>query len=177
MNNHKEKLEAWEKRNVQIYRLYRKGRMRKSALARAFNLSPARVASIIKNRERIQKGKRMRSGADYNNWVRLRRDNLLDEAAAVKAPPEIMAIRLETIPMSVRPANCLKRSGMECVGDLVQKTERELLLLGNFGRKSLKEIKDILERLGLHLKPEPRQFCRYSVPREIYNKYFDEAVG
>ena len=51
--------------------------------------------------------------------------------------------------MSVRSYNCLKNANIQTIGDLVQKTEAEMLRTKNFGRKSLNEIKEILSSLGL----------------------------
>ena len=51
--------------------------------------------------------------------------------------------------MSVRSYNCLKNANIQTIGDLVQKTEAEMLRTKNFGRKSLNEIKEILSGLGL----------------------------
>jgi len=53
--------------------------------------------------------------------------------------------------LSVRSANCLKNANINYIGELVQKTEAEMLKTKNFGRKSLNEIKSILEEMGLHL--------------------------
>ncbi len=53
--------------------------------------------------------------------------------------------------LSVRSANCLKNANITYIGELVQKTEAEMLKTKNFGRKSLNEIKSILEEMGLHL--------------------------
>ncbi|MBW1667727.1 MAG: DNA-directed RNA polymerase subunit alpha [Deltaproteobacteria bacterium] len=53
--------------------------------------------------------------------------------------------------LSVRSANCLKNANIELIGELVQKTEAEMLKTKNFGRKSLNEIKGILEEMGLSL--------------------------
>ncbi|MBA2662503.1 MAG: DNA-directed RNA polymerase subunit alpha [Bradymonadaceae bacterium] len=58
---------------------------------------------------------------------------------------------IDELELSVRSFNCLQTAGIKYVGDLVQKTEAELLKTKNFGRKSLKEIKEILEKLGLDL--------------------------
>jgi DNA-directed RNA polymerase subunit alpha len=52
--------------------------------------------------------------------------------------------------LSVRSANCLREAKIEIIGDLVQKTESEMLKYRNFGKKSLFEIKSILENMGLH---------------------------
>jgi DNA-directed RNA polymerase subunit alpha len=53
--------------------------------------------------------------------------------------------------LSVRSANCLKNANITYIGELVQKTEAEMLKTKNFGRKSLNEIKSILEEMGLSL--------------------------
>jgi DNA-directed RNA polymerase subunit alpha len=53
--------------------------------------------------------------------------------------------------LSVRSANCLKNANIMLIGELVQKTEPEMLKTKNFGRKSLNEIKSILEEMGLSL--------------------------
>jgi len=53
--------------------------------------------------------------------------------------------------LSVRSANCLANANIKYIGDLVQKTEAEMLKTKNFGRKSLKEIKEILAEMGLSL--------------------------
>jgi DNA-directed RNA polymerase subunit alpha len=56
---------------------------------------------------------------------------------------------VEDLELSVRSANCLKNAGINLIGDLVQKTETEMLKTKNFGRKSLNEIKAILMEMGL----------------------------
>ncbi|MBQ9816250.1 MAG: DNA-directed RNA polymerase subunit alpha [Proteobacteria bacterium] len=53
--------------------------------------------------------------------------------------------------LSVRSANCLQNANIRYIGELVQKTEADMLKTKNFGRKSLREIKDILQRMGLTL--------------------------
>jgi len=58
---------------------------------------------------------------------------------------------VEELELSVRSANCLKNANIRLIGDLVQKTEAEMLKTQNFGRKSLNEIKDILADMGLSL--------------------------
>ena len=56
---------------------------------------------------------------------------------------------VEELELSVRSANCLKNAGIKLIGELVSKTESEMLKTQNFGRKSLNEIKDILNEMGL----------------------------
>ncbi len=58
---------------------------------------------------------------------------------------------VDELELSVRSANCLENANIKFIGDLVQKTEAEMLKTKNFGRKSLKEIKDILSEMGLGL--------------------------
>lgn len=59
--------------------------------------------------------------------------------------------RIDELELSVRSANCLKNDGINYVGELVQKSEAEMLRTPNFGRKSLNEIKELLARSNLHL--------------------------
>lgn len=59
--------------------------------------------------------------------------------------------KVEELELSVRSANCLKNENIIYIGDLVQKTENEMLKTPNFGRKSLNEIREVLEIMGLSL--------------------------
>ena len=59
--------------------------------------------------------------------------------------------KVEELELSVRSANCLKNDNIVYIGDLVQKTEAEMLRTPNFGRKSLNEIKEVLNKMGIHL--------------------------
>lgn len=59
--------------------------------------------------------------------------------------------RVDELELSVRSSNCLQRAGIEYIWQLVEKSEAEMLKTKNFGRKSLNEIKEILEELGLKL--------------------------
>ena len=58
---------------------------------------------------------------------------------------------VEELELSVRSYNCLKNANIQTIGELVQKTEAEMLKTKNFGRKSLNEIKEILASMGLSL--------------------------
>ena len=62
--------------------------------------------------------------------------------------------KVDELELSVRSANCLKNDNIIYIGDLVQKTESEMLRTPNFGRKSLNEIKEVLASMGLHLGME-----------------------
>ena len=59
--------------------------------------------------------------------------------------------KVDELELSVRSANCLKNDNIVYIGDLIQKTESEMLRTPNFGRKSLNEIKEVLAQMGLHL--------------------------
>ncbi|MGZ8362854.1 MAG: DNA-directed RNA polymerase subunit alpha [Caulobacteraceae bacterium] len=59
--------------------------------------------------------------------------------------------KVDELELSVRSANCLKNDNIVYIGDLIQKTESEMLRTPNFGRKSLNEIKEVLTNMGLHL--------------------------
>ena len=64
---------------------------------------------------------------------------------------EILNRSVEELELSVRSYNCLKNANIQTIGELVQKTEAEMLKTKNFGRKSLNEIKEILSSMGLSL--------------------------
>jgi len=73
-------------------------------------------------------------------------------AAAPQLPfnPALLK-KVDELELSVRSANCLKNDNIVYIGDLIQKTESEMLRTPNFGRKSLNEIKEVLASMGLHL--------------------------
>ncbi len=62
--------------------------------------------------------------------------------------------KVDELELSVRSANCLKNDNIIYIGDLVLKSEAEMLRTPNFGRKSLNEIKEVLSQMGLHLGME-----------------------
>jgi DNA-directed RNA polymerase subunit alpha len=63
---------------------------------------------------------------------------------------ELFNRSVEELELSVRSSNCLKASNIKTLGELVQKTESEMIKFRNFGRKSLNEISEILARHGMH---------------------------
>lgn len=78
-------------------------------------------------------------------------------ASADDDEPEInrqLLRKVDELELSVRSANCLKNDNIVYIGDLVQKTEAEMLRTPNFGRKSLNEIKEVLSQMGLRLGME-----------------------
>ncbi|MCX8109647.1 MAG: DNA-directed RNA polymerase subunit alpha [Syntrophorhabdaceae bacterium] len=84
-------------------------------------------------------------------------EELEDEIETVERPGdkqdfnENLFRSVDELELSVRSANCLKNADIKYIGELVQKTEQEILTTKNFGRKSLNEIKEILSCMGLRL--------------------------
>src|SRR2546430_1835712 len=79
-------------------------------------------------------------------------EGAMEDHAAPEVDPRMAGVLskpIEELDLSVRSANCLKNANIRTLGDLVQRTEREMLSTKNFGRKSLDEIKDVLQSLGL----------------------------
>ena len=77
-----------------------------------------------------------------------------DEDVADEGIDDILAQPIDHLDLSVRSMNCLKSDDIFRVGDLVLRTEQEMLRTPNFGRKSLNEIKEVLENMGLSLGME-----------------------
>ncbi len=84
--------------------------------------------------------------------------NFDEPEAATRADEEddlefnpLLLKKVDELELSVRSANCLKNDNIVYIGDLIQKTEAEMLRTPNFGRKSLNEIKEVLTAMGLHL--------------------------
>jgi DNA-directed RNA polymerase subunit alpha len=91
---------------------------------------------------------------------------------------------VEELELSVRSYNCLKNANIQTIGELVQKTEPEMLKTKNFGRKSLNEIKEILAQMGLSLGmkidengnavPGPTSILPSQALAQSYNSRFDD---
>jgi len=87
-----------------------------------------------------------------------------EEEVEEEEDPEILRVRrlldksVEELELSVRSSNCLRAAEIKTIGDLVQKGEPEMLKFRNFGRKSLKEIQDILGEMGLHFGMDVSRF-------------------
>ena len=77
---------------------------------------------------------------------------------------EVLNRSVEELELSVRSYNCLKNANIQTIGELVQKTEAEMLRTKNFGRKSLNEIKEILANMGLSLGMRIDQHGRLVAP-------------
>lgn len=77
---------------------------------------------------------------------------------------------VDELELSVRAANCLKNANIRLIGELVQKSEQDMLKTKNFGRKSLNEIKEVLAMMGLHLDMKIENF-----PDPKREKKFDKG--
>jgi DNA-directed RNA polymerase subunit alpha len=83
-------------------------------------------------------------------------DNVGGPVGAVgggRSPDGMDDILIEELELGVRSYNCLKRAGIQTVGDLLQKSESELNAIPNFGRKSIEEVIETLKSRGLDLRP------------------------
>ena len=107
--------------------------------------------------------------------------NFEEEAEGVEERPQEEAPALNEnlyrsvneLELSVRAANCLRNANIRFIGELVQKTEQEMLKTKNFGRKSLNEIKEILTEMGLHLGMKLENF----VPPELGSERKEEVLS
>jgi DNA-directed RNA polymerase subunit alpha len=81
--------------------------------------------------------------------------------------------KVDELELSVRSANCLKNDNIVYIGDLIQKTEAEMLRTPNFGRKSLNEIKEVLSGMGLHLGMDVEEWPPENI-EDLAKKYEDQ---
>lgn len=86
----------------------------------------------------------------FVNFEEPTREATQDEVPELAFNPALLK-KVDELELSVRSANCLKNDNIVYIGDLIQKTESEMLRTPNFGRKSLNEIKEVLAQMGLHL--------------------------
>ena len=75
-------------------------------------------------------------------------------ASAIQGPQPEDDMLIDDLDLGVRSLNCLKREGIETVGDLISRSEQELMTIPNFGRKSLDEVRERLESNNLKLRGE-----------------------
>jgi DNA-directed RNA polymerase subunit alpha len=81
-------------------------------------------------------------------------DALPDTVASQPGSDGLDEILIEELELGVRSYNCLKRAGVQTVGDLVRKSESELNAIPNFGQKSIEEVIETLDSRGLSLRPD-----------------------
>jgi DNA-directed RNA polymerase subunit alpha len=89
----------------------------------------------------------------FVNFEEPRREEVAPAIPELAFNPALLK-KVDELELSVRSANCLKNDNIIYIGDLIQKTEAEMLRTPNFGRKSLNEIKEVLAQMGLHLGME-----------------------
>ena len=86
----------------------------------------------------------------FVNFEEPQKETAQDQVPEIGINPALLK-KVDELELSVRSANCLKNDNIVYIGDLIQKTEAEMLRTPNFGRKSLNEIKEVLAQMGLHL--------------------------
>ena len=89
----------------------------------------------------------------FVNFEEPRREEVSTAIPELAFNPALLK-KVDELELSVRSANCLKNDNIVYIGDLIQKSEAEMLRTPNFGRKSLNEIKEVLAQMGLHLGME-----------------------
>lgn len=100
-------------------------------------------------------------------------DDAVDDADKIN---ENLYRTVEELELSVRSANCLKNAGIKLIGELVSKSESEMLKTQNFGRKSLNEIKDILSDMGLTFGMKIEEFPDPEVMRRLRGEQQEEEL-
>lgn len=88
---------------------------------------------------------------DLSDAVEIIEDVVVEETPDTS---EILSMKIEDMELSVRSFNCLKRAGINTVEDLCNKTESEMMKIRNLGNKSLVEVHEILEAMGLSLRKD-----------------------
>jgi len=95
----------------------------------------------------------------------IEREEVHEEDREIQRIRDLLEKSVEELELSVRSANCLRAAGIRSIGELVTKTESAMLKYRNFGRKSLKEISDILGEMGLHFGMDVTPYVRKTVRR------------
>jgi DNA-directed RNA polymerase subunit alpha len=90
----------------------------------------------------------------FVEYVRVSRMKAEEELIRLSIPSEKYEMPIDQLDLSVRTMNCLRRSGITTVGELISKKPKDLLKLRNFGQKSFQEIEERLKEMGLSLAPQ-----------------------
>ena len=97
----------------------------------------------------------------------------IEEEVEEEVDEEVMRVRklldksVDELELSVRSSNCLRAAEIKTIADLVQKSEPEMLKYRNFGRKSLKEIQDILGEMGLAFGMDITRYYENKLPVNV----------
>ena len=93
----------------------------------------------------------------FFDYVKISQMKAEERAIRLSIPDEKYNMPVEQLDLSVRTMNCLRRSNIATVGELIGKGTKELLKLRNFGQKSYQEIEDRLSAIGLSLNPKTEE--------------------
>lgn len=102
----------------------------------------------------------------FVDYVKVSQMKAEEQLVRLSIPDEQYNMPVERLNLSVRTMNCLRRSGIATVGELISKDERELLTLRNFGQKSKRELEERLKALGLSLASQVKGETGRSQPEE-----------
>ncbi len=108
----------------------------------------------------------------FVNFEEPRREEPAEQVTELAFNPALLK-KVDELELSVRSANCLKNDNIVYIGDLIQKTEAEMLRTPNFGRKSLNEIKEVLAAMGLHLGMEVQDWPPENI-EDLAKRYEDQ---
>jgi DNA-directed RNA polymerase subunit alpha len=112
--------------------------------------------------------------AIFVNFEEPKKEEVADEIPELAFNPALLK-KVDELELSVRSANCLKNDNIVYIGDLIQKSEGEMLRTPNFGRKSLNEIKEVLAGMGLHLGMEVNNWPPENID-ELAKRYEDHQL-
>jgi DNA-directed RNA polymerase subunit alpha len=107
----------------------------------------------------------------FINFEEAKVEEKKEEKSDLQFSPYLLK-KVDELELSVRSANCLKNDNIVYIGDLVQKTESEMLKTPNFGRKSLNEIKEVLGNMGLKFGMEVASWPPENI-EELARKFED----
>jgi len=108
----------------------------------------------------------------FINFEEPQKEQPVEQVTELAFNPALLK-KVDELELSVRSANCLKNDNIVYIGDLIQKTEAEMLRTPNFGRKSLNEIKEVLASMGLHLGMEVPDWPPENI-EELAKRYEDQ---
>ncbi len=108
----------------------------------------------------------------FLNFEEPKRDSAFEAVPELPFNPGLLK-KVDELELSVRSANCLKNDNIVYIGDLIQKSEGEMLRTPNFGRKSLNEIKEVLAQMGLHLGMEVANWPPENI-EDLAKRYEDQ---
>ncbi|MDR3377000.1 MAG: DNA-directed RNA polymerase subunit alpha [Ancalomicrobiaceae bacterium] len=110
----------------------------------------------------------------FVNFEEPRKETIEEKVPELAFNPALLK-KVDELELSVRSANCLKNDNIVYIGDLIQKTEAEMLRTPNFGRKSLNEIKEVLAQMGLHLGMDVANWPPENID-ELAKRYEDHQL-